>query len=113
MDYMEARVQAMDKRIGELERSNISYAMQLYIADLLDSKDPNYVNCEDMHEFYVESQAKDKEDSRNLYYKEVTEGEVEHEQFDVWDSFDPGEEELKEMNPDNWDENGYRRPETY
>lgn len=77
MDYMEARVQALDKKVGELERANLFYAMQLYLAELLDSTDPNYVDCEDMHEHYTEERAKAKEDTRNLYYKSMTEGDPE------------------------------------
>ncbi len=40
----------MDKSIGELERSNMAYALQLFNIGFLSNDNPRYVDCGDIKE---------------------------------------------------------------
>ena len=48
LEFMIIRIEAMDKRIGELEKSNLLYAMMLFNIDMLPEDDPHYNTCKDI-----------------------------------------------------------------
>tara|TARA_R110000787_G_scaffold3555_3_gene13908 strand:- start:161 stop:406 length:246 start_codon:yes stop_codon:yes gene_type:complete len=77
LEFMIARIEVMDKRIGQLERSNMIYALQLFNLGFLPEEDPRYLDCQDIIGNSIAETKSAKEDSRNLYYKEVTEGNPE------------------------------------
>ena len=76
-EYNQFRLETMDKEIGRLRRANMIYALQLFNLGFLAAEDPLYADCEDIIGNSIAETKSAKEDSRNLYYKEVTEGNPE------------------------------------
>lgn len=66
-DYDLLRIGSMQKRIAELEESNFLYAMELYLAEMLEETDPNYEECKEIHDVYRTDRAEDKEAARKAY----------------------------------------------
>ena len=77
-NYMLFRIETLEKEVGALRISRIIYALQLYSLGFLPQQDPLYDECKEIAQVSGSVQTEtNTADSRNLYYKEVTEGDPE------------------------------------